>query len=100
MSEYDLKENQLLPQQFCVVDRLIGEEPKVVICNDFIEACATQLGLLVGIEPEMAKPMLAREDIETIIKNFETMGRDRVANDEKEVYIFWMPGRSDIRHGK
>ena len=81
-------------QWFCIVSHNIDEETNVkMVCGDFIEACATQLSMLVGAPVEICKPMLKEEDILTIKKNLETQGRDRISNDEEEVYIFWIPGR-------
>ena len=85
-------------QWFCIVSHNIDEETDVkMVCGDFIEACATQLSMLVGAPVEICKAMLKKEDILTIKKNLETQGRDRISNDEEEVYIFWIPGRDVMR---
>ena len=87
-----------MKQWFCIVSRNINEETSTtMVCDDFIEACATQLAVLVGASVDMCKPMLKKEDIEAIKKNLETQGRDRLSNDEEEVYMFWIPGRDAMR---
>lgn len=87
-----------MKQWFCIVSRNINEETSTtMICDDFVEACATQLAALVGAPVDMCKSMLKTEDIETIKKNLETHGRDRLSNDEEEVFIFWIPGRDSMR---
>ncbi|MBQ6134303.1 MAG: hypothetical protein IJI65_09140 [Lachnospiraceae bacterium] len=87
-----------MKQMFCIVSRNLDDETKVtMVCDDFIEACATQLSMLVGAPVEMCKPILKEEAILEIKKNIETTGRDRLCNDEEEVYIFWMPSREKIR---
>ena len=99
MKNFSLEENRLLPQQFCIVDRMKGKDPKVMICDNFIDACAIQFGLLVGVDTETAKSMMDQKHFDQTAHNLENSGRDRMANDEEEVYIFLMSGRNDIRHG-
>ena len=99
MKNFSLEENRLLPQQFCIVDRMKGKDPKVMICDNFIDACATQFGLLAGVDTETAKSMMDQKHFDQTAHNLEKSGRDRMANDEEEVYIFLMSGRNDIRHG-
>jgi len=55
---------------------------------------ATQAGLRVGMPADVMKNLLKRDDILQIKDNLEKAGRDRLANDEEEVYIFWMPERN------
>ena len=43
------------------------------------------------------RTILKTEDIETIKKNLETRGIDRLSNDEEEVFIFLIPGRDVMR---
>ncbi len=87
-----------MKQWFCIVSRNINEETSItMVCDDFIEACATQLSVLVGAPVDMCKSMLKTEDIEAIRKNLETHGKDRLSNDEEEVFIFWIPGRDVMR---
>ena len=86
-----------MKQLFVVVSRNTDEEVKTVVCEDFVEACATQAGLLVGMPADVMKNLLKRDDILQIKDNLEKNGRDRLANDEEEVYIFWMPERKAMR---
>ena len=87
-----------MKQWFCIVLRNINEETSTtMVCDDLVEACATQLAVLVGAPADMCKSMLKTKDIEAIKKNLETHGRDRLSNDEEEVYIFWIPGRDVMR---
>ena len=51
--------------------RNIDEYVQTVVCEDFIEACATQAGLLVGMPAEAMKQLLKKEDIMTIKENLE-----------------------------
>ena len=86
-----------MKQLFVVVSRNIDKEVKTVVCEDFIEACATQAGMLVGMPVDVVKNILKKEEILQIKENIEKVGRDRLANDEEEVYIFWLPERSSMR---
>ena len=86
-----------MKQLFVVVSRNIDEEVKNVVCEDFIEACATQAGMLVGMPADVVKNILKKEEILQSKENIEKVGRDRLANDEEEVYIFWLPERSSMR---
>ena len=86
-----------MKQLFVVVSRNIDEEVKTVVCEDFIEACATQAGMLVGMPADVVKNILKKEEILQFKENIEKVGRDRLANDEEEVYIFWLPERSSMR---
>lgn len=86
-----------MKQLFVVVSRNIDEEVKTVVCEDFIEACAAQAGLLVGMPADVMKNLLKKDDILQIKDNLEKVGRDRLANDEEEVYIFWIPERKVMR---
>ncbi len=65
------KEGIGMKQMFVVVSRNIDEYVQTVVCEDFIEACATQAGLLVGMPAEAMKQLLKKEDIMTIKENLE-----------------------------
>ena len=86
-----------MKQLFVIVSRGINDSVKTVVVDDFVEACATQLGILTGVSADIAKVTLKSEDIETVKDNLEKYGRDRLANDEEEVYIFLMPKRDKMR---
>ena len=87
-----------MKQMFCIVSRDLDNETKVtMVCDDFIEACATQLSMLVGAPVEMCKATIKEETVLEIKKNLETVGRDRLCNDEEEVYIFLIPARERMR---
>ena len=87
----------MIKQKFIIVSRNINNEIKVEVCKDFLDVCATQLGLLVGSDKEIAKNFINEENAMQIKKHLEQFGRDRVANDEEEVYIFLLPEQSKMR---
>ena len=87
----------ILGQQFIIVSRNIDGDIKSKICDDLIDACAIQLAFITRTEYFMIKETLKQEDINTVINNLNTYGRDRLANDEEEVYIFLLPARERIR---
>ena len=62
-----------MKQMFVVVSRNIDEYVQTVVCEDFIEACATQAGLLVGMPAEAMKQLLKKEDIMTIKKTLRRL---------------------------
>jgi len=86
-----------MKQLFVIVSRDINDSVKTVVVDDFVEACATQLGIITGVPSDIAKATLKNNDIEAVKGNLEKYGRDRLANDEEEVYIFLMPGRDKMR---
>ena len=83
---------------FCVVSRNINDETKTIVCDDLITACANQLGMLVG-EPnlDICKELLKVDDVQTVVDNLNNVGRDRLCNDEEEVYIFLLPSKDKMR---
>ena len=46
---------------------------------------------------EIVKEMIKQEELEAVIKNLNTLGRDRIANDEEEVYIIAFFARENLR---
>ena len=51
----------------------------------------------IWLELSVSETNLKKEEILQIKENIEKVGRDRLANDEEEVYIFWLPERSFMR---
>jgi hypothetical protein len=51
----------------------------------------------IGAPPELCAHRLKEEDIMQVKKNPESSGRDRLANDEEEVFIFILPGCNKMR---
>ena len=86
-----------MTQLFVIISRDINEEVNYAVCEDFDDACAMQLGMLVGVSLEDAKPHLREEDTKIIKNNLEKYGQDRLANDEIEVFIFFITGKEKMR---
>ncbi len=62
-----------------------------VECNDLTTAMATQLSFLVGTDVSSAMVLLKEEDMEKVRNNLISGGRNRISNDEEEVWIFYRP---------
>ena len=71
-----------MKQLFVVVSRNIEEEVKTVVCEDFIEACATQAGMLVGMPADVVKNILKKEEILQIKENIKEWLIDNVRCDD------------------
>lgn len=80
-----------IEQLFIVVSRKINGEITIKYTNDFINAICLQKSLLIGAPKELVEATLTEEEINTVEKNLTTLRRDRLANDEEEVSIFYLP---------
>ena len=80
-----------MEQSFCVVARHKDERVRIMICDDFLSACAAQLGQLIGIPASDARQMLTKEDVEKTKNAIVKTGKDRISNEDTEVYIFYIP---------
>ena len=86
-----------MQNQFIIVSRNIHEDIKTKVCDNFMDACAEQMAMLVGAPAELVKTMLKESDILQTKENLERYGRDRICNDEEEAYIFLISGRDKMR---
>lgn len=80
-----------IEQVFVIVSRDIDGNITIKHTNDFIDAICIQKSLLTGASEELVRTLLKEEEIDTVEKNLVTLGRDRLANDEEEIYIFYLP---------
>ena len=88
----------MIEQSFIVVQRREGFEKVYQVGNNLMKAICYQKALIGSdvVTDELLsiiKGMIKQDEIEAVIKNLNTMGRDRVSNDEEEVYIIVFPAR-------
>lgn len=97
-NKFEREDNPGVKNMFVVVSRNMDEEVRSMITDDFMTACAMQLDMLVGInELDLCKALINPETYESIADNLNKYGRDRICNDEEEVYIFFLCGRKVMR---
>ena len=88
-----------IPNRYVVVSRNLDGELRVKETDNFYVACAMQMAMLAGTDVKVCMSLVKDkpEDLKTVFKNLLEDGRDRVANDEEEVYIFLLRGRNGFR---
>ena len=89
-------------QSFIIVHRKLDGFQKIYTTEDVMEAMAMQKAFIITDDPSseilhLAKTTIKEAEFNAIIGNLKTIGRDRVSNDEEEVYIFYCPGRERMR---
>ena len=83
----------MIEQSFIVVHRREGYEKVYQMGNDLMKAICLQKAVMASdaVTDEMlslVKDMIKQEEIDTVLKNLNTLGRDRVHNsEEEEAYI-------------
>ena len=92
----------MIEQSFVVVQRREGFEKVYQMGNDLMKALCYQKALIASdnVTDEllsMVKGMIKEEEINAVIKNLNAVGRDRIANDEEEIYIIAFPARENLR---
>lgn len=91
-------------QLFLTVKRDYSNEPKIKVYADLLDAYSHMLADMIDTSPEIAKALIVAKDEKdpTVLTNFAPTkkaiaewGADRICNDEKEEYVFWMPENSE-----
>lgn len=92
----------MVEQSFIVVQRREGFEKVYQVGNDLIKAMCYQK-TLIGSDTvtegllQVARGLIKKEEIDEVLNNLNNLGRDRIANDEEEVYIIAFPAREIMR---
>lgn len=92
----------MIEQSFIVVQRREGFEKVYQVGNDLMKAICYQKALIASDEVtdellEIVRGMIKQEELDAVIKNLNALGRDRIANDEEEVYIIAFFARENLR---
>ena len=86
-----------MEQIFIIAQRNLEDEIHIETEKDLTTAIAKQKALLVGAPVEMVRPLINEKEINEVLANLNRMGRDRLCNDEEEVYLFFLPKRNVMR---
>ena len=92
-----------MDQCFVIVQRkLYGDDKVYLIGNDLIRAICFQKALIATDNPTedillITKNTIKDEEINQVVTNLEQHGRDRLCNDEEEVYILFFPSKTKLR---
>ena len=88
-----------IPNKHIIVSHNEDDEVDVKETDNFYVACAMQMATLIGSDVETCLPIVRnkKEDLKAILNHLLTDGKDRLCNDEEEVYIFLMRGRKSFR---
>ena len=92
----------MVKDSFIVVHRKEGYEKVYQMGNDLVKAMCYQKALLVSDVVDdnllsIVKSLITEAEISTVVVNLNRIGRDRIANDEEEVYIIFFPERESMR---
>jgi len=88
----------MIEQVFIVVHRNIDGKIEMHYTKDIVEAICLQKATLVGAPAAMIRPLITENEVNEVIKNLESPNkRDRVANDEGETFIFYLPTQDRFR---
>ena len=92
----------MIEQSFIVVQRREGFEKVYQIGDDLIKAMCYQKALIgsdivTDMQLSIVRRMITQEEIDVVIENLNKLGRDRIANDEEEVYIIAFFAREKLR---
>ena len=93
----------MIEQSFIVVHRREGYEKVYQMGNNLMKAICLQKAVMASdvVTDEMlslVKDIIKQEEIDTVLKNLNTLGRDRVHNsEEEEAYIIAFPAYDPYR---